>query len=135
MKTDRVFIEVPSEDKYIRRVSSDILSALSLHGVSEELLFDIKLCVEEAIRNAILHGNRLNKKMHVKVSYLIADGRINIDVEDEGPGFDPAKVPDPTGKANLTKESGRGVRLIMELMDRVEFNKKGNKILMEKSLK
>lgn len=135
MKTDRIFIEVPSEDKYIRKVSSDILAALSHYGVGEDRLFDIKLCVEEAVRNAILHGNRLNKKLHVKVSYLIADGRINIEVEDGGPGFDPAKIPDPTGKGNMTKESGRGVCLIKQLMDRVEFNKKGNKILMEKSLK
>ncbi len=135
MKADRIFIEVPSENKYIRKVSSDILSALSPYGMAEERLFDIKLCVEEAVRNAILHGNRLDKKLHVKVSYLIADGRINIEVEDEGAGFDPAKIPDPTSKGNMTKESGRGVCLIRRLMDRVEFNKNGNKILMEKSLK
>ena len=130
-----MLIEVPSEDKYIKKVSSDVLSALSPYGVADERLFDIKLCVEEAVRNAILHGNRLNKKLHVKVSYLIADGRINIEVEDEGPGYDPEKVPDPTSKGNITKESGRGVCLIRRLMDRVEFNSKGNKILMEKSLK
>lgn len=135
MKTDKILIEVPSEDKYIRKVSSDILAALSPYGVSEERLFDIKLCVEEAVRNAILHGNKLDKRLRVKVSYLIADGRVKIEVEDEGPGYDPAKIPDPTNKGNMLKESGRGVCLIRRLMDRVDFNQKGNKILMEKSLK
>ena len=135
MKDDRIFIEIPSENRYIRKVSSDILSALSHYGVGESRLFDIKLCVEEAVRNAIMHGNRFDEKLRVKVSYLIADGRINIEVEDEGAGFDPAKIPNPTDKGNITKESGRGICLIRRLMDRVEFNKKGNKILMEKSLK
>ena len=135
MKTDRIFIEVPSENKYIRKASSAILSSLSPYGVGHERLFDIKLCVEEAVRNAILHGNQLDKKLHVKVSYLIADGRINIEVEDEGPGYDPHTIPDPTRRGNITRESGRGLCLIRRLMDRVEFNKKGNKILMEKSLK
>jgi serine/threonine-protein kinase RsbW len=135
MEENKVSIEIPSEIKYIRKVSSEILESLSPYGPDEKRLFDIKLCAEEAIRNAIVHGNRADKKLHVRVSYWVEKDKLNIVVEDEGPGFDPEKVPDPTEKGNMFKESGRGVRLIRKLMDKVDFNEKGNRIRMEKALK
>ena len=92
------------------------------------------MCAEEAIRNAIVHGNRSNKKLHVKVNYRLENDRIIIEVEDEGAGFDPRKIADPTGDDNIMKESGRGICLIKRLMDKVDFNQKGNKIRMEKGL-
>ena len=127
-------IEILSEIKNIKRVSSEILGSLLPYNVSEDRLFDIRLCAEEAVRNAIVHGNRSNAKARVRVYYRIENDRINIEVEDEGDGYDPDSIPDPTGDNDIMKESGRGVYLIRVLMDRVEFNKKGNKITMEKAL-
>ena len=126
--------EIPSEIKYIKKVSSEILDSLSPHKIDEDTLSDIRLCAEEAIRNAIVHGNRSNKKLHVKVNYRLENDRIIIEVEDEGAGFDPRKIADPTGDDNIMKESGRGICLIKRLMDKVDFNQKGNKIRMEKRL-
>ncbi len=131
----KTFIEIPSEDRNIKKVSSEILASLSPYKVDEHRLFDIKLCVEEAVRNAIIHGNNADKKLHVKVNYWINDDKLSIEVEDEGPGFDPDLIPDPTKDSNIMKESGRGVRLIRKLMDKIDFNEKGNKIRMEKVLK
>ena len=128
-------IEIPSEIKYIKKVSSEILDHLSSYSVDKERLFDIRLCIEEAVRNAIVHGNRMNEKLRVMVDYRIEKDRIRIEVEDEGAGFDPHSVPDPAEKKNMLKESGRGVCLIKTLMDNVDFNEKGNKIGMEKALK
>jgi len=135
VEKDRASIEIPSEIKYIRKASSEILESLSPYRPGQKRLFDIKLCAEEAIRNAIVHGNRADKKLHVRISYWVESDKLNIEVEDEGPGFDPEKIPDPTAKGNMLKESGRGLRLIRKLMDNVDFNEKGNRIRMEKILK
>ena len=128
-------IKVPSRTSSIKKVSYGILEQLSPYKVSEERLFDITLCIEEAVRNAIIHGNHSDLKLQVKVDYSIDGDNIVVEVEDEGAGFQPARVPDPTEECNMTKESGRGLHLIVRLMDRVEFNKRGNRIRMEKSLR
>ena len=134
MEPDRVSLKVTSEIKNIRKVSARIIESLAQYEMDDETLFDIRLCIEEAVRNAIVHGNRLNKKQHVIIDYWVDDDSLNVAVEDEGFGFDPAKVPDPKKSENMLRESGRGVFLIKRLMDKVEFNEKGNKIRMEKRL-
>ncbi len=127
-------INIASEIKNIRKASSQILDSLSQYELSEDVLFDIRLSVEEAIRNAIVHGNKNNKKLHVKIHYLVKNGSINVEVEDEGPGFNTDALSDPTASGNILKESGRGVLLIKKLMDSVDFNEKGNKIKMRRRL-
>ena len=128
-------IKVPSEIESIKKVSSEILNSLSQYGVDEDRLFDIRLCTEEVVRNAIVHGNLLNKDLVVKVNYWVEDDALNIEVEDEGAGFDHEKVPDPTQDDNLVKEGGRGVYLVHHFMDEVTFNEKGNKVRLVKYLK
>lgn len=132
---ENILITIPSEIKYIREVSSKILLDIEPYKVNEDRLFDIKLCVEEAIRNAIVHGNRSNRKLSVKIFYQIENEGINIEVEDEGKGFDYKRLPDPTESDNIMRNSGRGVYLIRKLMDEVEFSETGNKIKMVKHLK
>jgi len=135
MKTKKVVIIVPSRTESIKTVSSKILGSLKPYGVSEETLFDIRLSTEEAVRNAIVHGNLSDKNLLTTVSYWIEDGAINIEVEDEGVGFDRGALPDPTTEENLMKGSGRGIYLINRLMDSARFNESGNKITMIKKLK
>ena len=131
----RIIIEIPSQNKYAKEVSSKILKALSPRKIGEDRAFDIKLCVEEAVRNAILHGNNSKRDLFVKVRYWFSGGNITIEVEDKGKGYIPELVPDPTKGENIMKGSGRGVYLIKRLMDMVEFNDKGNKIRMVKRLR
>jgi len=130
----RVLITVPSETRYIRKVSSGILSELDRRNVDEDRRFDVRLCVEEAVRNAMVHGNHSDKKLSVKTAYWIDGGMLNIEIEDEGAGFDHADVADPTLASHILKNSGRGVHLIRKLMDSVEYNGKGNKVTMMKKL-
>lgn len=131
----KIQVNIPSENKYIKKVSGRILSSLASHHVTDEKAFDVKLCVEEAVRNAIVHGNLSDRKKTVKTVYWIAEGLITIEVEDEGDGFDHNELPDPTDSSHIMRNSGRGVYLIKKLMDKVDFNAKGNKIVMVKKIK
>ena len=128
-------ITIPSETRYVRKISSKILKQLGLRNVAESALFDIRLCVEEIVRNAMQHGNLEDKKAKVRINYRIEDGLFTIEVADSGKGFNHDKVPDPTNKENIMKGSGRGVYLVRHLMDKVEYNDKGNKVKLTKRLK
>ena len=128
-------IEIPSEIRYIKKVSKDILNALRRFKVEESLQFDIRLCVEEAVRNAIEHGNVYNKKLPIHIFYSVSKDKFEVEIEDRGKGFDVKKVPDPTDQNNILKEGGRGVYLIHKLMDSVEYNDKGNRVRLVKFFK
>ena len=133
-KLRKTVIKVPSSVGYIRKVSSKILSSLEPRKLDEDKLFDIRLCVEEAVRNAMVHGNGGNKNLSVRVAYWVKDERFIVEVKDEGSGFDYRRLEDPTANESLMKNSGRGVFLIKNLMDEIEFNERGNKVKMVKYL-
>ena len=133
-KKSKITISVPSESSYIRVVSDKILDSLKGCNVDEDQLFNIKLCAEEALRNAMEHGNKFRKELPVKVSYGIVGDRLKIEIEDSGKGFKQEDVVDPTTDENILQERGRGVYLIHRLMDEVKYNEKGNKIMMAKNL-
>ena len=133
--TEKLSLEIPSDIKCIRVVSSGILKWLKPIKLDDSMLFDIRLCVEEVVRNAITHGNHNDRGLKVLVSYWLEDDRLIIEVEDEGRGFDLGKVPDPTIGENIMKGGGRGVYLVQKLMDEIKFNDKGNKVRLTKYLK
>ena len=88
----------------------------------------VYLCISEAVVNSIKHGNRNDKN---KVVSIIADcdaKDLNIEIKDEGEGFNLDKVKDPTDSANLKNETGRGIHIIKSLSEQIEYNKKGNSI-------
>jgi serine/threonine-protein kinase RsbW len=128
-------MRIPSDISYIRKTSKEIEKFLKEHSVSESEIFDIRLCAEEAIKNAIIHGNKEKKNLFVNISYGFDDGKFIMEVEDEGEGFNPGELPDPTEKENILKSGGRGVFLIYKLMDKVEYKGRGNKAFMVKSIK
>ncbi len=128
-------IKFDSNSGYIRESSSRILKDLEIYGIGEKAEFEIKLCVEEAVRNAIVHGNKSDPKRQVRLCYWMDKDVLNIEIEDEGAGFNHELVKDPTKEENLLRTSGRGVFLIKKLMDKVEFNTKGNIIIMKKRVK
>ena len=79
--------------------------------------------LREAVANAIRHGNRQDPGLRVLVDYTIHDSEAVIRVEDEGNGFEPAEVPDPTAPENLLRPSGRGIFYMRQFMDRVDFSR------------
>ncbi len=124
-----VISSIPRE---MLHVEDAILPALSNKGYGESTIFGIKLAVEEAAINAIKHGNRLDSKKKVTVTFSVGEERAVITVADEGEGFAPAEVPDPTRGEHLLATSGRGIALIRGYMDEVRYNDAGNEITMVK---
>jgi len=120
---------IPNQLGYIENA---ILPVLANKAYGERVLFAIKLAIEEAVINAIKHGNQLDDTKRVTVSFVVEEDRAVISVADEGEGFRPEDVPDPTDADNLIETSGRGLALIGAYMDEVRFNEKGNEITMVK---
>jgi len=128
-----VEVVIPSDPAEARRVQEEIEAALRSHRCGDRDLFRIKLAVEEAIVNAIKHGNQMNRAKTVRVTYRVHAAGFEIEVADEGRGFDPADVPDPTAVENLERPCGRGLMLMRHYMSEVEYNQAGNVVRMAKT--
>lgn len=110
-----------------------------IDGVCAQLKFDenmygkVYVAVTEAVYNGMLHGNKLDAQKHVDVSYTIKPNYrvLEFTITDDGEGFEPSEVADPTTEKNILKESGRGVFLIKNMATRYTYNAKGNSITME----
>ncbi|MFO0850624.1 MAG: ATP-binding protein [Gemmataceae bacterium] len=125
-------VVIPSDLAEGRRVQDDIEAALQSAGYGDRDIFAIKLALEEALVNAIKHGNQMDPGKRVSVWYTVAADRFDVKIADEGPGFNPADVPDPTQPENLERPCGRGVFLIRNLMTTVEYLGVGNVVTMSK---
>lgn len=125
-------VRLPSERGASRTITEELLEQLGHHGWSPSDVFAIHLATEEAITNAIVHGNKLDEKKHVQVCCEVTPDLVRIEVTDEGPGFDPSTIPDCTLEERLDVPNGRGVMLMRSFMTRLEYSPKGNRVLMEK---
>jgi serine/threonine-protein kinase RsbW len=107
-------------------VIETVLSAMEGLGYPERDVFGTRLALEEAICNSIKHAHQFDSTKIVKVRYRILPNQFLVEVEDEGPGFDPSQVPDPTAPANLDRPSGRGLLLMHYYASWVRYNRRGN---------
>lgn len=124
--------EVASRVEAVEALSRELLEQAQREGFKEEDQFAIHLALEEALVNAVRHGNGGDEAKKVIVDCTINSDKFDITITDQGPGFDPSKIPDPRCPENLYKCSGRGVLLIFSYMDSVEFNARGNSVRMVK---
>lgn len=115
-----------------RRVQEEIEAALTSVRYGDRDIFSIKLALEEALVNAIKHGNQMDPDKRVSVTYTVSVERFDIRIADEGLGFNPADVPDPTAPENLERPCGRGLLLIRNFMNEVAYHGKGNVVTMWK---
>ena len=125
-------IDLPSQRGASRLVTDELLEQLGVHGWSPSDIFAIHLAAEEALVNAIVHGNKLDPAKRVHVSCEVTPDVARIQITDEGDGFDPCQVPDCTADDRLEMPGGRGVMLMKSFMTRIEYNAKGNSVLLEK---
>ena len=116
----------------LRKVCSKILCHSKQAGYSDDDIFAVHLAVEEAVVNAVKHGNRGDCEKNVTIEYDITSEKIVITITDEGGGFVPGNVDDPRSGENIYKTGGRGVLLIKSYMDSSEYNQSGNSITMTK---
>lgn len=126
--------QVASDLAVVQSTSQDVLTFLKALPLNEAALFDIRLCLEEALINAMKYGNKLQKEVPVELDVEADEKQVSITVKDQGPGFDVSKLDCCTDEQNLYKNHGRGVHLIHQLMDEVRYNDKGNTLLMVKKL-
>jgi serine/threonine-protein kinase RsbW len=125
---------IANDNYLLKEASKKLIDALKEKGVDEDIIFDIHVGFEEALRNAMVHGNKMDPRKKVTVKTEVNTSIVVICVEDEGEGFDPETLPDPTLDENLLKEGGRGVYLIRHLMDEVRYENGGRRVIMKKYL-
>jgi len=123
---------IPSETTQGQAIQEQILQLLEEHEYSERDLFGIRLALEEAIVNAIKHGNRMDREKQVHVRCEVSQVQVRIEISDEGTGFNPSTIPDPTAEENLDKPCGRGIMLMKAFLNTVEYNDEGNCVILEK---
>jgi len=92
-------------------------------NLTDDQLANVLLAVTEATTNAIIHANKCDQSKMVTIDVKVNETKLVVKVKDEGEGFDPADIPDPTEPENLLNESGRGVYLMRVYMDNVEYNR------------
>ncbi len=113
-----------------RDAQQSVLNAIESREFGASSQFAIRLALEEALSNAFKHGNQGDPSKVVRLECHIDDQQVRISIEDEGPGFDPRAVPDPTESENLEIPAGRGIVLMKSFMSKVEFNTPGNQVCM-----
>ena len=125
-------VVIPSDLSAAHEAEKALLAEVACRNYSEAATFAIKLAVEEGVNNAIKHGNKFATDKTVKLAYEITDEQAVITITDQGEGFRPAALPDPTADENLEKPTGRGVMLMHAYMDEVAYNGRGNEVRMVK---
>ncbi len=123
---------IPSDLAAAGKLQRQVLGTVTKLGYSQGCAFAIRLAMEEALCNAIKHGNAMDPRKAVEVEWDIDPRRAVITITDQGGGFDPSGLPDPTADENLEKPTGRGVMLMRAYMDEVQFNPRGNRVRMVK---
>ena len=123
-------IRIESSVENLRVVENAIDEVTIALGISQDNYGKILVSAMEAVNNAILHGNKLNPDKIVIIEISYKSEQLNITVTDEGPGFSPEKVPDPTTPENIEALNGRGIYLMSHLADNIKYSKKGNSVTM-----
>ena len=123
---------IPSKLNAAQEAENKLLEEVAKHAYSEESIFAIKLAVEEALNNAVKHGNGFDSNKTINLTFRVGPDEAVVTVTDQGNGFDPEALADPTAEENLHKPTGRGIMLMRAYMDEVRFNERGNQVHMVK---
>ncbi len=124
-------IKIESKVSNLGIVENAVDSITREAGISADCYGKILVSVMEAVNNAIIHGNKQDTNKFVDVSIKVDGDLLEVTVTDEGSGFKPGSVPDPTRPENIENVNGRGIFLMKKLTDEIEFNKKGNRVRMK----
>lgn len=123
-------LKIESKLSNLRLIENAIDEITGAIGIKQDNYGKIMVAALEAVNNAVTHGNRSDPNKIVDVEIAFEDNDINITVTDEGEGFNPESIPDPTMPENIEELSGRGVFLMTKLSDSIKFNEKGNSVKM-----
>lgn len=123
-------LRLPSKAENLILVERMVEDVCDIFSIGEEKYANIIISVTEAVNNAIIHGNKNNPGKNIDISFRSSPTDITFVVKDEGIGFDAASLPDPTAPENLEKDSGRGVFLMKQLADKVDFEDGGRTVIL-----
>ena len=129
---EKIEFELPSDLSLMNGVLQYLLERVAKRGLITPERSNLFIALDEAFVNAVKHGNKNDPTKLLKITAELSPKEAAFTVEDEGEGFDVNQIPDPCDPANLFKTSGRGVLLIYNIMDEVEYNAQGNRVKMIK---
>ena len=123
MTDNNYYLEIESDPNKLLIVE-EFVNYFSVElNIDEKKMSGLLLAVTEAVTNAIIHANKCAKDKVVKIKAEKNNGQLVVTIKDQGEGFDPAKVPDPTAPENLLKDSGRGIYLMRVYLDDLKYRK------------
>lgn len=126
-----LILELPTDIHSIENAVEYVMSRCSTCSEhAQRLNLNFRVGLTEALSNAMLYGNAHDPSQRVLVEITMGDGRVQATVKDQGSGFDPSSIPDPTRPENLTRPCGRGLFLMRALMDEVRHNERGNEVTL-----
>jgi serine/threonine-protein kinase RsbW len=114
-------LSLPSRIETVAIAAAAVAEFIGRSGISDDAAFEIDMAVREAVTNAVLHGNRQDENKTVDIVLKSSPDAVEISVHDQGPGFNPEEVPDPTANENILKASGRGIFFMRTFMDEVDW--------------
>jgi serine/threonine-protein kinase RsbW len=123
-------IQIESRQSNLRIVEKMIDEITSELGISQDCYGKIMVSAMEGVNNAIIHGNKMIPEKMVGIEIEYKNKMLKIKISDEGSGFKPEEVPDPTAHENIESLNGRGVFLMTRLADKIKYSKKGNAVTM-----
>jgi serine/threonine-protein kinase RsbW len=129
---EKIEFELPSDLSLMNGVLQYLLERVAKLGLIKPERSNLFIALDEAFVNAVKHGNKNDPSKIVRITAELSPHEASFTVEDEGEGFNVHAIPDPRDPANLFKSSGRGVLLIYNIMDEVEYNAQGNRVKMVK---
>jgi serine/threonine-protein kinase RsbW len=128
---DASVLVIPNRREDIERAEEMLLAAMERHQYPDAARFAVRLALEESLVNAFRHGHKnLPVDTPARVEFSVNGERVELAIEDQGPGFKPEDVPDPTLDENIERPTGRGLLLMRAYMARVEYVGRGNRVEM-----
>jgi serine/threonine-protein kinase RsbW len=130
-------LRFPSRVEAVGEAAAAVSEFMNRLGIAEDIAFGVDMAVREAVTNAVIHGNKLDNSKVVELKLRNTPGVFEITVHDQGTGFNPNNIPDPTKDENILKTSGRGIFFMRNFMDEVDWSadpQGGTKVRMIKKL-
>ena len=136
-KPQEIRLVIPSQLDKLRGIEKTAEEIAKVQCLSEDQKDNLCIAVTEAVGNAIVHGNRKDKRKKVFVTFRIDQTTLQVEVQDQGLGFNPKLISDPLDPENVLKESGRGIFILRSLMDSVNFRfgKEGTTLMFSMKLR
>ncbi len=114
--------EIPSDPNILPEAEEFILRVAKEVNLNKDKYNNLALSFSEALSNSITHGNKLDKSKKVLLTIKVNETKMTVIIKDQGKGFDPNTIPDPTKPENILKDNGRGIHIMKSFLDDLKFN-------------